>query len=180
MSSRGDELLAELCRERYATLTATAVMLTGSRHAAEDLLHDALVAVFSRPRRLANINAADAYVRRAMYTRFIDGTRSGKSRNRVATAYQAGQPTDYTQTHTDWASLEALLAGLAPRVRACIVLRFLEDMSVAETAHALALSEGAVKRYCADGLALLNRELGTQDVPDADPTVPVQRREVER
>jgi len=153
-------------------------MLTGSRQSAEDLLHDALIVVFSKPRKLSSLNAADAYVRRAMYTRFIDGTRSAKSRRRVADEYQAGQPTEYTQAHTDWASLEALLADLAPRVRACIVLRFLEDMSVAETATALGLSEGAVKRYCADGLAVLNRELGTDDAVESEPTVPVQRREV--
>ena len=53
------------------------------------------------------------------------------------------------------------LAALSPRERACVVLRQMEDLSVVETASALGLSEGAVKRYTSDGLARLNAALGS-------------------
>ena len=39
----------------------------------------------------------------------------------------------------------AALAGLPPRQRACVVLRYFEDMSVADTAALLGCTEGTVK-----------------------------------
>ncbi|MDC7122887.1 hypothetical protein OMK64_15235 [Cellulomonas fimi] len=41
------------------------------------------------------------------------------------------------------------------------MLRLVEDLSVRDTASALRLSEGAVKRYTADGLRRLDAALGT-------------------
>src|SRR5690606_10203343 len=61
-----------------------------------------------------------------------------------------------------------MLHHLPPRVRACIALRFLEDRSITETAALLSLSEGAVKRYVSDGLAVLNQVLGTSESAEHD------------
>ena len=58
--------------------------------------------------------------------------------------------------------LEAALAQLSPRQRACVVLRYLDDVPVRETAALLGVSDGAVKRYTADGIRILNALLGTQ------------------
>ena len=46
-------------------------------------------------------------------------------------------------------------------MRACVVLRFLEDLSTRETAAALGLSEGTVKRYVSDGTRALAQLLDT-------------------
>ena len=59
------------------------------------------------------------------------------------------------------ADVQRALQALPPRERACVVLRQVEDMSIRETATALGLSEGAVKRYTADGTARLDAALGT-------------------
>jgi len=50
---------------------------------------------------------------------------------------------------------------------ACVVMRFYDDMRVADIAEALGLSEGAVKRYLSDGIHHLNTALGTGEDPDA-------------
>ena len=55
---------------------------------------------------------------------------------------------------------------LAPRERACLVLRYYEDLKVADIAETLEISDGAVKRYLSDGLAKLSVAL----VDDADAT----------
>lgn len=52
------------------------------------------------------------------------------------------------------------LAGLSPRERACVVLRHLEDLGVAETADLLGISTGAVKRYTSDGIERLEARVG--------------------
>ena len=66
------------------------------------------------------------------------------------------------------------LAGLAPRVRACMVLRFFDDLTVPQIAHELGLADGTVKRYLADGSAALAVVLGEPDAgSSAHESVPV-------
>jgi DNA-directed RNA polymerase specialized sigma24 family protein len=68
----------------------------------------------------------------------------------------------------------AALATLAPRERTCIVLRYVEHLSIRETAEVLDLSEGSVKRYVSDGIAKLNGLLGTLDGPELTEWVDVK------
>ncbi|HEY3436982.1 MAG TPA: sigma factor, partial [Propionicimonas sp.] len=69
-------VLEELVRERRPALIGYAALLTGDRVEAEDLVHDAIVRTFARPRSFPSLNAADAYVRRAIASTFVDRLRS--------------------------------------------------------------------------------------------------------
>ena len=53
---------------------------------------------------------------------------------------------------------------LTPRERACVVLRYYEDLKVDDIAEWLGISAGAVKRYLSDALAKLAVTL-TEDGP---------------
>ena len=60
------------------------------------------------------------------------------------------------------------LRQLSPRQRACVVLRFYEDLPVAGIARALGLGEGTVKRYLSEGTALLAGHLSGTEAENAD------------
>ena len=178
-----EPMLEQLCRERYGRFVAMATMLLGASAGAEDLVQEALIAVFRKRRTFPSMAAAEGYVRRAIATKFLDGARKstkelGALKRHASLELTADGPAPGTASAAD---AEALLAQLPPRVRACVALRFLDDMSVAETARALGLSEGSVKRYVSDGLAALNAALGANldpRDPDRTPVLPHRRNDV--
>lgn len=142
VAQRGDALL------RYATL------LTGQREDAADLVQDALVRTFGRLRNGFSVDSAEAYVRRAILNAHVDRhRRSGRWRRIAPLEYRPDEqpsPALATDTRLD---LHDELRKLSPRERACLVLRYYDDLKVDDIADTLGISSGAVKRYLSDGLA---------------------------
>ena len=148
--------------DRSPRLLGYGVMLTGSVPDAEDLLHDAIVKAFGRPRRFEHVNAAEQYVRRTMQTLAIDRHRS---RSAFQRALDRDAPPAATSRDSDAAlDVEAALANLSPQERASIVLRYYADLTVPEVARQLGLADGTVKRYLSNAFAKL------ATVIPADPT----------
>lgn len=153
------DVLDELVRHRGGALVRYATLLTGSRREAEDLVQDALVKAFGRGRQLRDELAAEAYVRRAILTLFLDSTRrrrrwSGIAHLLVGDVEEPGHAAD------DHLDVRRAIATLPPRVRACVVLRFYDDYTVPQIAHQLGLAEGSVKRYLSDASERLEALLG--------------------
>ena len=151
----------ELATTRYPALLAYATALTGQRATAEDLLQDAFVRVFSRSRRLDDAHHAENYVRRAIASIYMDRLRR---RVTLARALARSAERDATPDHGDRVderdAMTAALAALPPQVRVCIVLRFYDDLAIAEIAGRLGLAVGTVKRYLSDGVARLETIVG--------------------
>lgn len=155
---KDDPTLEALLDRRYASLVGYATLVSGRRQDAEDLVHDAIVAVFSKKRRFDSLDHAHAYVLRAIASRHVDATRGWLRRVGREERVAAFAPTVMASPEGAVVGHEAVvaaLASLAPRERACVVLRHLADQSVADTAKALGISDGAVKRYTSDALAAL-------------------------
>ena len=151
-----------LMRERYRSLVAYAYLLERDQAAAEDLVQDALVRTFTRSARFGSVPQAEAYVRRAIASCFIDDARSRKRRSaRERWVLPAEEIASHEGAVEADADLSAAMAALAPRVRACVALRYLADQSLAQTADALHLSQGTVKRYVYEGVRALALALGT-------------------
>jgi len=176
------EVFDELVSARYPRLLAYGRFLAPA-HEAADLVQEGLASTFIARARFESPAQAEAYVRRAMASRSIDTSRRRVRDQRALAKVWLERPVVADGPGSGLgAAVETAVVGLPPRTRACIVLRHLEDLSVRQTAEVLGLSEGAVKRYTADGLAALAvvlsaqapREtapvrLTTREVPDARP-----------
>lgn len=181
MVRRWEPMLERVARERYPVLVARAMLMVPPGDA-EDLVQEALVATFTARARFESVGQAEQYVRRAIVSRFVDRTRRrGTERSAWAAAGPHAEPVQPGPEERGLSTeLEAALAHLSPRQRACVVLRHLDDLSVRETASVLGLSEGAVKRYVSDGVAALHALLGTTVAADRDAVVLVPTEEVRR
>lgn len=178
--SRWEPMLERVAHERYPRLVAHAMLLVRSREQAEDLVQDALVKTFSGRLGAEQVRSAESYVKRAILSTYLDGFRRRK--HWAAIRHLSAVPDD------DGARTEALvtdrmhvfqaLGSLAPRERACVVLRFYEDMTVRQIADHLSLSQGSVKRYLHDGVRSLEHALGPVHLEDGEEieTTPVQGR----
>jgi RNA polymerase sigma-70 factor (ECF subfamily) len=159
----GDQEVAALARERGRALVGYAYLLTGSVRDAEDLVQDALVKTMVRSRTGVELDVAEAYVRRAILTTFVDGHRRLRRwRDAVArlgheSALPAPDAADRVAAQVD---VRAALGALPRRERACVVLRYYDDMPLAEIAETLGVSVGAVKRYLSTGTRRLEGLLG--------------------
>ena len=176
--------LDELVRTRGTALVGYAFLLCGDRREAEDLVQDALVKTFSRGRSGFEPTSVEGYVRRAVLTTYLDGFR--RRRRWAAVRHLVGPPDagrGPEQEVGDRLDIQAALAELSPRERACVVLRFYEDLTVPSIAEALALSQGAVKRYLSDGVHRMEALLGPVHTraPAVDPapstdSIPIDTR----
>jgi RNA polymerase sigma factor (sigma-70 family) len=168
MATAWEPILEALMTSRYGALAARARVLGVSPVDVEDLVQAALVKTFSRPRRFDSVADAEAYVKRVIVTEFLDERkRRGQEDSRWSRA-TSGAPdivNDPAPALGSRLDIRRAMDTLSPRERACIALRYLEDLSIEATASQLGLSTGAVKRYVHDGLARLNAELGTSASP---------------
>jgi len=148
-----EDALVELLQTRGVTLMRHARLLTGNDHDAEDLLQDALVRVFASHRRGTDPEETEAYLRTVMVNLVLDSRRRGarwlRLRHKVAMPATGGEGLGEASAARQDAL--AALATLSPQQRACLVLRYYDDLPVAEIAASVGIAEGTVKRHLHDG-----------------------------
>lgn len=148
--------MTELVAERGAALERYAYLLCGNADDAADLVQDALVKTFGRLRNGFTVSSAEAYVRKAVLNTYLDRGRRHSRWRRIAHLEVTPEALDSEAPLSDLRlDLHRRLSDLFPRERACIVLRYYEDLKVDDIAHQLGISSGSVKRYLSDALAKL-------------------------
>jgi RNA polymerase sigma-70 factor (sigma-E family) len=141
---------------RYGDLLRTAFLLTGSHHAAEDLVQACLLKAMPR---WGTIAEPMTYLRRVMVNQRVSWWRRLRRELPHADPPDRAVP-DGAGGADERTVVLAALAGLPPRMRAVLVLRYWEDQSEAETADLLGCSTGTVKAQASRGLARLRTVLG--------------------
>ncbi len=135
---------------RATALRRTAYGLVGDWGRAEELTQTTFERLWRHWPRIA-AGSPEAYARRVLLNLFLDERK-----------WSAEQPTDELPEQACSAGdpnlrldVAAALAQLPRQMRAVVVLRFLDDRSVAETAAGLGIAEGTVKAHTHRAMAAL-------------------------
>jgi RNA polymerase sigma-70 factor (sigma-E family) len=152
----------EYVNGRMDGLRRTAYLLTGDWHTADDIVSVALIRLYRHWRRVSTMDNIDAYVRRTLLRTWLNERRRPWRRELPAGDAMPEPPSAPAGTEAGVANrmaMLAVLAGLPPRRRAVLVLRYFDDLSVEETAAVLGISPGTVKSQTARALSVLRGQL---------------------
>lgn len=166
MKSHAEAEFKEYVAARSHALWHTAYLMCGDPHYAEDLVQMALMKLYRAWHRVERADSRDGYVRTILTRCVIDEKRRSWHREQP----MAEVPEPAAKDPADWEERDAalqVLARLPARQRATLVLRFWEDQSVEQTAHALGCSTGTVRSQTARGLATLRALLEDQAMADS-------------
>ncbi len=156
-----DEAVVELYRAHYASLVRLSAMLLGDTGSAEEVVQDAFVAMHGSWSRLREEDKALAYLRQAVLNR----SRSKLRHRSVVLRHPQEPPPDEPSAEqhaiaaAERAEMMTALRALPRRQRETLVLRYYSDLSEAQIADALGISQGAVKSHAFRGLAALRTRL---------------------
>jgi RNA polymerase sigma-70 factor (sigma-E family) len=148
------------------SLRGLAYLTCGDWQLAEDAVCTALAKLYLR---WTNVSRPDSYARTMVVRAAIDEVRRPWWRRERAVSDAMPEPPapDGTPAVIDRLEIRAALRRLPVRQRAVLVLRFLEGLSVQETAEVLGCPDGTVKSYTSRGLEALRHLLDVADPPFA-------------
>lgn len=151
-----DAAFSEFAAASRGRLRSTAYLLCGDWERASDHVQEGLIRTYVAWPRLVRNGGELAYARKAVVSAFLDASRKRSSTERPS-ADHPDRPSaeDVASAVADRAALMAALVRLPERQRACVVLRYFEELDVRETAAVLRCSEGTVKSQTSRALTSL-------------------------
>ena len=155
-----DDDFVEFAQASREHLRRVAYQLCGDWHRASDISQEALIRMYVAWPRLEAEGCRMAYARRAVKSVVVDQSRKRSSTEVPVRAVGAtSSARDLAGEIADRQALMDALERLPRRRRACVVLRYLADLSVEEVAALLGVEDGTVKSQTWRGLASLRRML---------------------
>jgi RNA polymerase sigma-70 factor (sigma-E family) len=154
--------LRDLYRDHRRSLVRLASLLLHDPADAEEVVQDAFVRAHLAWARLRDPDKAMAYLRSAV----LNGARSRLRHRKVVERFEPSRPGPERSPEAavmagdDRRHVMAALRSLPERQRECLVLRYYLDLSEAEIAATLKISNGSVKTHARRGLAALAARLG--------------------
>jgi RNA polymerase sigma-70 factor (sigma-E family) len=154
-----DQDFVEFVETTSPSLRRTAYLMCGDRHKADDIVQDALYKLYLAWPRVRRVGNQFAYARRMVVNVAHDGGRRPWRREVATAAVPDTTADDFAIGHAERDEVLDVLRSLPPRQRACVVLRYYEDLSVEQTAEILGCSSGTVKSQASRGLDTLRQAI---------------------
>jgi RNA polymerase sigma-70 factor (sigma-E family) len=158
-------LVTALYQAHGVGLIRLAVVMLGDRPAAEDVVQEAFCGLYRRWNHLDDPGNALRYLRSSV----LNGCRSvlrNRGRLYLRLGQEPGRPDSVESAEStalvgeEHRAVLASLQRLPDRQREALVLRFYLELSEAEIAQAMGISQGTVKSTVSRALAALGRLLG--------------------
>jgi RNA polymerase sigma-70 factor (sigma-E family) len=142
------------------TLRRTAYLVCGDWHRADDVVQDALYRLYLSWAKVDRGGNVLAYARRIVVNAALDiGRRPWRREVPTGNPPERARNDDTADTYAARDEVLTALLQLAPRQRACVVLRYYEDLSIEQTAEILNCTQGTVKSQAARGLETLRHAI---------------------
>lgn len=156
----------EFVTARLGALIRYATVVTWDPHLAEDITQDVLVRAQARWGRIGQLDAPEQYVKRMVLNEFLSWRRRKAAQLVFMPTLEDVTPHESDRTHAvdDRDLTRRLIAGLPPKQRAAISLRYYEDLTDEQIAELLGCRTGTVRSYLSRGLAALRAALPAQRV----------------
>ena len=160
----------EFVAARLAALLRYATVVTCDPHLAQDVTQEVLIRTRDRWSRIEGAQSPERYVRRMILNEFLSWRRRAETTRTSLAGWDLHDgPADGAEQDRvdDRDLLLRLIAGLPPRQRAVVALRYYEDLSDDEIAELMDCRPVTVRTQASRALATLRRAL-----PQALATLP--------
>jgi RNA polymerase sigma-70 factor (sigma-E family) len=161
MRQADEESFRRFATDHAAKLRRSAFLFSGDWHLAEDLMQSTLIKIYRSWSRIQKDESLANYGRTVLLRTWLDEKRRPWRRSEQTEAIVPERPADSRDPADSadrlWARdlVHQGLLKLPPRQRAVLVLRYFDDLSVAESAEVMGCSQGTVKSQTARGLDTL-------------------------
>lgn len=156
-----DREVAALFDTHYTPMCRLAFVILGDGAVAEEIVMEAMLKTFTGWGRIRDPRRADVYLRRTVVNlcRSRIRRKALEARIGLTRARPDPQPEWDPDAHERDRLVAQAVRSLPPRQRACVVLRYYEDLPEARIAEILDCSTGTVKSQLSKARAKLGREL---------------------
>jgi RNA polymerase sigma-70 factor (sigma-E family) len=160
---------------RLPSLLRYAVVLTGDRDLAQDIVQEVLARAQIRWRRISEADSPEAYVRRMVLNEYLSWRRSWTARNVHAVGERLidlddarGGVRDHAQRVVDSDELWNRLSVLGRKQRAVLVLRYYEQLDDDAIADLVGCSPATVRSHASRALKTLRLNSERQNLIHAE------------
>ena len=152
------------CRAQWPGLVRALTTFTGDFSRGQDLAQEAIAEVIVRWPRVGRMEAPGGYLFRVALNLARDDARQ----RRPASAADIGVVEDHAREVVLVQTVQQSLSRLTPRQATAVTLRFLGDLSVAETAVAMRCRPGTVTALCHQAMTRLRADRDVRDLVGGD------------
>ena len=150
---------ASFCADEFGPLVRGLSLYVGDVHAAEELAQEALLRACQHWDRVSGLDSPGGWVWRVAVNRANSRFRRRRAERRAMDRLSHSPVGGVDSDAAEVLVLRGLIRQLPDRQRIAVVLRFVLDLSVEQTADRMGISSGAVRSLTKRGTATLRERL---------------------
>lgn len=148
------------CVGQNPRLIRMLTLFCGDPELARDLTQETLVRAWVHWRKVRTMDRPDLWTKRVALNLATSQFRRRRTERIVLGRISTGAMLEHLDEGGDRPAIRAALMRLSERQRTAVLLRYLEDLSVEQTAELMSCSAGTVKKLTARGLVALRAWVG--------------------